>query len=162
MKIGLIADTHDNLPKIYKAVEIFNSEEVEVVLHCGDFISPFTARPFKGLKAHLIGVFGNNDGEKLGLLKAYKEIGEIYENFHTGVVGERKFFITHNEKIIDSISKSGDFDIIAYGHTHKLDVRKSKPLIINPGECCGWLTGRSTIVIVELDSLSSKIVEIHN
>jgi len=35
MKIGIISDTHDNLPQIKKAVEIFNREKVELVLHAG-------------------------------------------------------------------------------------------------------------------------------
>ncbi|HCL90984.1 MAG TPA: YfcE family phosphodiesterase, partial [Candidatus Atribacteria bacterium] len=49
MKIGIISDTHDNLPKIKKAVGIFNREKVELVLHAGDFVSPFTFLEFKNL-----------------------------------------------------------------------------------------------------------------
>ena len=78
MKIGIISDTHDNLSQIKKAVEIFNQEKVELVLHAGDFVSPFTSLEFKNLNCPLKGVFGNNDGDKLFLREKFKEIGEIF------------------------------------------------------------------------------------
>ena len=78
MKIGIIADTHDNLPQIKKAVEIFNREKIELVLHAGDFVSPFTFLEFKNLNCSLKGVFGNNDGDKLYLQEKFKGIGELY------------------------------------------------------------------------------------
>jgi len=63
MLIGLISDTHDNLPMIEKAVKKLNEENVALVLHAGDYISPFVIPKFKTLNAPLIGVFGNNDGD---------------------------------------------------------------------------------------------------
>ena len=47
MKLGIISDSHENMPLIAKAVELFNHEEVDLVLHAGDFISPITAKEFK-------------------------------------------------------------------------------------------------------------------
>ena len=67
MRIGILADTHDNLPKIERAVRFFNKEKVDFVLHAGDFIAPFAVSKLKGLTCSWLGVFGNNDGEKNGL-----------------------------------------------------------------------------------------------
>lgn len=64
MLIGLMADTHDNLPMVEKAIKMFNEEKVEVILHAGDYVAPFVIPKFRGLKARLIGVFGNNDGDR--------------------------------------------------------------------------------------------------
>ncbi len=50
MNIGIISDTHDNLALIKKAVTFFNGEKVDLVLHAGDFVSPFTALEFKNLR----------------------------------------------------------------------------------------------------------------
>jgi predicted phosphodiesterase len=52
--------------------------------------------------------------------------------------------------VLDAVSK---YDLIAYGHTHEVDVRKGPPLVVNPGECGGWLTGTATVVIVELGTM---------
>jgi len=35
-----------------------------------------------------------------------------------------------------------------------------KTLIINPGECGGWLSGKSTIALLDLKNLEAKIIEL--
>ena len=62
MKIGIISDTHDNLDKAESAVDFFESEEVDKLIHCGDIIAPFTAELFDA-DFDLHCVRGNNDGE---------------------------------------------------------------------------------------------------
>ena len=54
MKIGMMADTHDNLNNIKKAVEIFNQEKIDLLLHAGDFVSPFTARELQHIRCLMI------------------------------------------------------------------------------------------------------------
>ena len=49
MRIGIISDTHDNVPMVQRAVEIFNAEAVDLVLHEGDYVSPFAVKPLSGL-----------------------------------------------------------------------------------------------------------------
>jgi len=47
--------------------------------------------------------------------------------------------------------------LIVFGHTHKPEiVEKDNKLCINPGETGGWLSGKSTVVIVDLKDLSHK------
>jgi len=51
--------------------------------------------------------------------------------------------------------------VIIYGHTHRTDLRKiGKTLIINPGECGGWLSGKSTIALLDLENLEAKIIKL--
>jgi predicted phosphodiesterase len=33
-------------------------------------------------------------------------------------------------------------------------------LIINPGECCGWLTNRATIAVLDLSTMSARLIEL--
>lgn len=153
-----MADSHDNLPRITQAVKIFTREKVELVLHCGDFISPFTARVFKGLNCRLIGVFGNNDGEKFGLRKSFRDIGEIYEDFYEGEFSGRKFILLHKERLVEPLSRSGKYEVIIYGHTHRPEVRRGKVLVVNPGECGGWLNGNPTVGILDVEKLEVDIV----
>lgn len=161
MKIGIISDTHDNLPQIKIAVEIFNREKVELVLHAGDFVSPFTFLEFKNLNCPLKGVFGNNDGDKLYLQEKFKVIGEIYPAPYIVKINNKNVIMLHKEKLIDALAESQKYDIIIYGHTHQTDLRKiGKTLIINPGECGGWLTGKSTIALLDLKTLEAKIIDL--
>lgn len=63
MLVGLMSDTHDNLPLIDKAIAKMNEANVALVLHAGDYIAGFVIPRFKQLKSRMIGVFGNNDGD---------------------------------------------------------------------------------------------------
>lgn len=161
MKIGIIADTHDNLPQIKKAVEIFNQEKVELVLHAGDFVSPFTCLEFKNLNCPLKGVFGNNDGDKIYLQEKFKGIGELFPEPYKTNINHKNIIMLHLEKLIDDLAESQKYEVIIYGHTHRADLRKiGKTLIVNPGECGGWLTGKSTIALLELEKLEAKIINL--
>src|SRR6476646_9627237 len=75
MKIGIISDTHDDVGNVKKAIEMFNVERVQYVIHVGDYICPGIVKEFEKLNSKLIGVLGNNDGEKVHLLKNFLDIG---------------------------------------------------------------------------------------
>ena len=75
MKIGLMADTHDRLEAVKEAVNFFNREGVEHVLHAGDLVSPFVAPKFAKLKAKLHFVWGNNEGNRELVRMRFNEIG---------------------------------------------------------------------------------------
>ena len=94
MKLGLIADTHDNIPNIRKAIKIFNETGIRLIAHAGDFIAPFSAKEFKAFEGKIIAVFGNCDGEKKGLREAFKNIGEIHEKGFSFKAGKRNIFLT--------------------------------------------------------------------
>ena len=64
MKIGIISDTHDDVGNVQRAIEMFNVERVQSVIHAGDYIFPGIVKEFEKLNSKLIGVLGNNDGEK--------------------------------------------------------------------------------------------------
>jgi len=75
MIVGLLSDTHDHLPLIDVAIKQLNEMNVGLLLHAGDYISPFVTENVKQLKAPLIGVFGNNDGDRTMLNKKFAELG---------------------------------------------------------------------------------------
>lgn len=156
MRIGVISDTHDNIPKIKKAVSFFNSRKVDLVLHAGDYIAPFSVIVLNRLKCPYLGVFGNNDGEKKGLAK--KSADKIKAGPLETNLLNKKILLVHD---LAGVSLRKKYDLVIHGHTHihAINTRNST-LLINPGECCGWLTGKSTLAIVELPRLSAKIFKI--
>jgi len=156
MKIGIISDTHDNLTEIEKAVKFFNAEKVELVLHAGDFVSPFTLMILKELSCSFVGVFGNNDGDKLMLKKTSN--GNIFNSPHSINLGDKKAIISH-ELPLEALIQSQYYDLIVYGHTHQVDTRVvDRTIVVNPGECGGWLTGNSTVAICILEEKKVQIV----
>jgi len=157
MKIGVLSDSHDNLAKIERAVDFFNKKKVEFVLHAGDFVAPFTIPKFKKLSCPWLGVLGNNDGEKEGLSRVSE--GKIKKAPLRVKINQRRITLVHD---INSLNlEKEDADVVIYGHTHKAkEEKKRHSLIINPGECGGWLTGKSTVAVVDLNNLSSGIFRI--
>jgi len=155
-----MADSHENMPLIAKAVELFNNEGVGLVLHAGDFISPITGKEFDNLKARLIGVFGNNDGDKLFLQRRFQDIGELHEDYHELEIEGKKIVLMHQPKFLEALIASKKYDLIVYGHTHQVDIREERTLVVNPGECGGWLTGRSTVAIVDLKTMKAKVYDL--
>ncbi|MHA1238821.1 MAG: metallophosphoesterase [Candidatus Odinarchaeia archaeon] len=161
MKIGVISDTHDNLHSIATAVELLNEEGVEVVLHAGDIISPFTAKEFSKLKCPFIAVFGNNDGEKQHLLSMYKSLGmDIRGKFAEETLAGKKIALLHGEiqQYVRALAASGMYNAVFFGHTHQVYCENiDGVLVLNPGEACGYLTGKKTFAVVDLERLDAEI-----
>lgn len=161
MRIGLIADTHDNVPLVKKAVERFNGAGVDLVLHAGDFVSPFCAKAISALACPVIAVFGNNDGDKDLLRQRLGSRGDFHTPYYEGMVDGLKLLLMHEPYLLEALVQSQQYDIIVYGHTHAIDDRTSgRTRIVNPGECGGWLTGRSTIALLELPEKKVTIVDL--
>jgi len=163
MKVGIMSDSHDHLINIRKAVETFNEAGVGFVLHAGDFVAPFVANELQKLNCPLLGVFGNNDGERIGLQNRLKSFGaevKVQPAF-IGLDGKR-FVIVHEHELVDALAESGKFDVVVYGHTHNADIRKASSgcLIINPGEVCGWLTGKPTVAILDTETIEVRLISL--
>lgn len=168
MKLAVISDTHDHKDNILKAVSIMNKMDVDALIHCGDYVAPFVKRWFDELndkiKKEFYGVFGNNDGELLGLKKILGQICDIVGMEINKDFNGKKVYAAHmpTQKTIDAIAKSGQYDIVLTGHTHNLVNKKydNGVLVVNPGEACGYLTGKSTFAIIDTDKMEAEIIEL--
>jgi putative phosphoesterase len=163
--IGLIADTHDNLPMVDKAVEELNLKGVSLVLHAGDYIAPFVILKLQELNAELIGVFGNNDGDRELLKKKFNEATalEMRGNFAEIDVEGLKIALLHGheEELLKALINNESFDVVVHGHTHKAEVyQKGKTLVVNPGEACGYLSSETTFALFDTNSRKADIVEL--
>lgn len=162
--MGLMADTHDNIHLIDRAVKRLNEREVELILHAGDYISPFTIPHFKGLKARMIGVYGNNEAERALLKRRFEEVGIEIRGFFAEVRARGlriALFHGHEAELLNSLIDTGAYDVVIHGHTHRAETRQiGETLVINPGEVCAYLTGRSTITLLETETMECQILEI--
>jgi putative phosphoesterase len=158
MKIGIMSDSHDNVPAISKAVALFNDAEVHLVVHAGDLVSPFVSIPLKNLRVEFTAVFGNNDGERIGLAQTFK--GRIHRPPHELQFGGKKILLMHEPDNLDLLAETGHYDAIIYGHTHIAQVRKGRTLVINPGECGGWLKGKRTVALWNLATGDVQVMPI--
>jgi putative phosphoesterase len=165
MLIGLISDTHDNLPAVEKAVKRLNEEKVDLVLHAGDYVAPFVIPKFKALNCKLIGVFGNNDGDHELLRKRFSETSncEVRGRFAEIDACGFKTALFHGDEaeLLNALASCEYFDAVVYGHAHvTVNRSKGKTLVVSPGEVCGYLTGKSTIALLDTVKREVKIIEL--
>ncbi len=143
MKVGIISDTHDDVENVQESIQIFNNNNVDYVFHAGDYIFPGIIKEFTNLNAKLIGVLGNNDGEKNGILKSFIDInGELKGELGEVEVDGLRFGMYHgtDRELKQNIASSRKYDILIYGHTHKREPQDSgmisnnkNTFILNPG-----------------------------
>lgn len=165
MLIGVMADTHDNLPMVEKAVRILNEEGVQLVLHAGDYVAPFLIPKLSELDAKVIGVLGNNDGDPQLLEKKMEEQGDMEMRGHFGEVSvdDLKIALLHGDEgeLLKVLIECGSFDVVVCGHTHQAEItQRGKTLVLNPGEICGYLSGRPTLALFDTDRQTAKILKL--
>ena len=168
MKIGVIADSHDNLTAIRRAVNYLNALNLQWLVHCGDFIAPFAAREFLLFRGKIFAVYGNNDGEKKGLQNTLGAIDYPPSLFE---VAGRKLLVAHAIEEITAAFPEKRPDAVICGHTHfpaigyayeqgLEGVLEKDCLFLNPGECCGYLSDQATLALLDLEDMKAEIVEL--
>jgi uncharacterized protein len=162
MLVGLMADTHDRVPAIAELLKRMTGLGVGMVLHAGDFCSPFALKPFQDANVALAGVFGHNDGDPEGL-KAFAEQGmghELFESPHSLTIEGQKILLVHD--IGDVTARSiKSHNVVLHGLEHQQSMKtRGDTLIINPGEACGWINGSPTAAILDLDSKRVEFIKL--
>ncbi|HEX3867213.1 MAG TPA: metallophosphoesterase [Gemmatimonadaceae bacterium] len=154
MRVGLLADAHDRLPAIAEFIRQMQAGGVGMVLHAGDYCSPFSLKAFEDEHVALAGVFGKNDGDREGLQSRAQSAfsAELFESPHSFEMGGKRILLVHD--IGDVAARSlKSHDIVIHGQTHQQEMKtRGETLIVNPGEACGWLYGTPSAAILDLDT----------
>ena len=151
MIVGLISDTHDRIRSIKRAMSLFREEGVELVLHAGDIISPFTAKYFD---IEMMAVFGNNDGDRLNLEKNFSNCRFLGEFGEVELSNGKKVFLIHKleDWLLEVLVSSGRYLAIVHGHTHVPEIKElGGTKVVNPGEACGYVSGKETMALLDTE-----------
>ena len=144
MRIAIISDTHDNLNSLDQALP--NLARADVVLHCGDLISPFVVGRQGTLDVPVHAVFGNNDGDQRLLTLGAQKTGNVQVH---GQYFEMQYdglwvAMNHYPEIARPIAEGPRYDLVCYGHDHTAHESViEQTTLLNPGELYG-LKGRRT------------------
>lgn len=152
MRVGVMADSHDRVPAIAEIVKQMQAAGVTMLIHAGDYCSPFSLRPIEEASLSLAGVFGKNDGDTQGLLAtATAGFGaELFESPHSFEMGGQRILVVHDIGEVQPRSIDGH-SIVVHGCTHQQEMKhRGDTLILNPGEACGWLYGIPKAAIIDL------------
>lgn len=159
MKIGVVSDTHNNLKNIEIIINLFNDENVPIVIHTGDISNANTLEKFSKLNSKLIGVYGNNDRNESGLKEVAERNNFQFEEPPRRLsLLDREIVIFHEPDNIDQfLSENKLINVVLYGHTHRYENKtKNGVLYFNPGESAGMQKGSNAIGILDLINLEAK------
>ncbi len=150
MKIAIVSDTHNNWATFKKAIDWISKEKIQLILHCGDISSQeIIDDAVKAFEGEIKFVKGNADWEM--------DLPEKMELEFNG----KKIAFTHFPDIAKKLAQSGKFDLVFYGHTHRVwDEKVGESHMINPGELAGQFY-KSTFAVYDTvtEKLELKILE---
>jgi len=160
MRLGIISDTHGHVEHTRPAVRMFESLDVDVVLHCGDIGSIAVVEMFAAWPTHF--VFGNCDSDAKSFGAAIEKLGQMCH----GLFGDLELegvrialLHSHEERRFRQTVNSGDYGLVCYGHTHVAAIdRRAGTLVLNPGAI--YRANPHSVAVVELPSLEATIIEL--
>ncbi|MCX6628189.1 MAG: YfcE family phosphodiesterase [Candidatus Solibacter sp.] len=134
-----MSDTHDHIANIAAVVGYFAQRQAALVIHCGDWVSPFSLEYYKGLPCKIMGVFGNNDGDPVRHVQYAGKFGiaiTIQDRFLAFESFGRRIAIYHGDhnEITEALVASGKYDLVCHGHNHSPAIERfGNTLSLNPG-----------------------------
>lgn len=138
MRIAILSDIHDNLWNLASAIS--SVQDADALICCGDLCSPFVIDELAKFPKEIHIVFGNNDADlyritaKASRLPRVAVHGELFLN----VFDHKRFAVNHFDYLAKPMSKSGDYDVVCFGHNHEFEIsREAGCLRINPGAIMG-------------------------
>lgn len=137
MKIAILSDSHENKDALKKALKTATTMGAEQVLFCGDFCGPFMVVTLgESFSGPIHAVFGNNDGDRFRMLKNAKEIPQLtfHGEYASLIIDGKRIGLTHYPFYAKAMAKSGDYDLVCFGHDHVLRIENyGSCLAVNPG-----------------------------
>ena len=168
MKVCILSDSHDQIEFLESAVREAVADGAEAVLHCGDVVNPVSLKvilPFE-LPVHVI--HGNNSGN----LSAMTQIASLQTNnvkYYCHDAGfelaGKRIYLVHFPDYANSMSTTGDWDLVCCGHSHKAGVSSvtnragTQTHLVNPGTV-GGIMAPATWVLGDLETMSFNIYEV--
>jgi putative phosphoesterase len=111
MRIGVLSDTHDHLGYLRRAVDALCDLQVELALHAGDYVAPFVVNELQRLPCRVLGIFGNNDGERVGLTRRLSEIGQVQVQPLFLELEGCRIAMVHEPEPVEAFARSGLYDL---------------------------------------------------
>jgi putative phosphoesterase len=139
VKIGIIADTHDDIDNLKAALTTLQAEGVTTVLHCGDVCGPHMIRALVGFDVWI--VQGNMDGDSRLTVAVEEALGQgRLAWLQRLALDGTSVAMLHgdNEEALQNLIVSGEYAYVFHGHTHKRrDQTVGRTRVINPGALGG-------------------------
>ncbi|HDD25453.1 MAG TPA: metallophosphoesterase [Chloroflexi bacterium] len=162
MKIGIISDTHDNLPMVQTAVTAIQAEGITHLFHCGDVCGPMVLEALTGFELWI--AQGNMDRHSILSGAAVEILGRNpLAWIHKPMLDGYRIAVLHgeNEEALSNLIASGAYTYVFHGHTHRRrDQVFGRTRVINPGALGGTRRQSRSFCILDLSTGEVRFIEL--
>lgn len=170
MKVAITSDIHNNEVNLKKVLGFCAREKIETIICCGDLASletlDFMNDNFSG---NILYTFGNADYDdlrELGEQKKYRSTF-LFKDFGEAVIEKKNVAFVHFPDKAKSLARTGKYDFVFYGHTHKPWTAKGTAngngkeyILLNPGTTGGEIYP-PTFAVWEIEKNDFKLIRVH-
>lgn len=147
MLVAITSDIHNNLVNLQKVLNYCEKHDIKTIICCGDMASRETLDFMNdGFSGTILYTFGNADYDDLRELAEEKKYRNTYlfKNFGEAIIEKKNVAFVHYPDKAKSLARSGKYDFVFYGHTHKpwitngvSDENSRHYTLLNPGTTAG-------------------------
>lgn len=158
MKIGILSDTHGDVGRSVRALEVLLTRGCAAIVHCGDIGSAEVLDELSALcAAHgvpLHAVLGNVDEYEPELRNPRAQDGARVWGLRAELEFDRRTFAVlhgHQPRALEEAISGGRFDFVLTGHTHTAEDRLvGATRVINPGAV--YRAHPPSVAVLDLDT----------
>lgn len=152
MRVGIISDTHNELTRTHKAIQMLRDEGAGALIHCGDLSSPAIVEVCSALPCWF--ALGNHDADNVPALEqAPRECGVTCLGW-TGTIelAGKRIAVAHGHMTYDiRLALKGQPHYLVSGHSHIASDRyEGLVRRINPGSL--FEAEQYTAALLDLES----------
>jgi putative phosphoesterase len=160
MRLGILADTHDDLPRTTRAARLLRDNGAEALIHCGDLATPPIVATCAVLPFWF--VFGNHDADMVPVLQAAAaDFGATCLGWG-GVVelGGKRVGVAHGHITMDVrrvLAEKPDYLLVGHSH-YPSDTIVESVRRINPGAL--FRADEFSVAVLDLDSGELQVLRV--
>jgi putative phosphoesterase len=166
VKLGIISDSHGRSKRLALAADLLAERGAEILVHCGDILSPEDVAILGRWAECAYLVAGNMDRHITGPLEqAAKERKVAFAaDFLTVDLGDgRHLAVTHGhlDNLLEELIRGGQYAYVCHGHTHeRRDARYGSTRVLNPGSLYHPKGHRRTVLLLDVDTDQVEEVDV--
>lgn len=171
MQVSILSDIHNNEVNLKKVLDFCATNKISTIICCGDLASKETLDFLNdNFFGNILYTFGNADYDDLRELDSQKKYRGtyIFKDFGEAVIEKKNVAFVHFPEKAKSLARTGKYDFIFYGHTHKPWIEKTRAdkngkeyTLLNPGTTAGEIYP-PTFAIWNTENDSFKLIRIHD
>ena len=162
MRIGVLADTHDDVANLEAALATYRKSSITQLIHCGDLTSAATAQHLRGFE--VVYVDGNMDRESDEIFRTMRDLNPrnvVLPTFE-GEIDGVSIGVTHGDDAeeLERLIRSGIHRLVFTGHTHRRRDETIGPTrVFNPGALGGLKFQSRSYSLIDLASGEIEVIE---